>query len=179
MSWFLIVPHPDDLPSVGISSGWVTANSLCHPADIVFHLMLPGWLNSGCYLIRVSYGNIIMSPRWQTLPLSHPDEIANFDFSHVVALRGFRSEYLYQLWRGSIWWKESYCADTIPLSDIAKSWADRPWIPCVTVKNHHTHHNTPSLSGVYLCQVWKWSLQWKESYGADVIFSPVFWQSHE
>ena len=66
----------------GISSGWVTANFLCHPD--VFHLMSSagwGWLNWDWYLIRVSYGNVIMSSGWHTLPfLRHPDEIANFDF---------------------------------------------------------------------------------------------------
>ena len=85
--------HPDDLPGVGISSGWVTANSLCHPDDILFHFMSPGWLNWGWFLIRMSYGNVIMSSGWDTLPfLSHPDEIANFDFpQHAVALQRFRN----------------------------------------------------------------------------------------
>ena len=84
--------HPDDLAGVGISSGWVTANSLCHPDDMLFHLMSSGWLKWGWYLIRMNYGNVIMSPGWHTLPfLSHPDEIANFDFSqHTVALQRFR-----------------------------------------------------------------------------------------
>ena len=85
--------HPDDLPGVGISSGWVTANSLCHPDDIIFHFMSSGWLNWGWFLIRMSYGNVIMSSGWDTLPfLSHPDEIANFDFpQHAVALQRFRT----------------------------------------------------------------------------------------
>ena len=84
--------HPDDLPGVGISSGWVTANSLCHQDDILFHFMSSGWLNWGWFLIRMSYGNVIMSSGWDTLPfLSHPDEIANFDFpQHAVALQRFR-----------------------------------------------------------------------------------------
>ena len=44
--------------------------------------MSSGWLNWGWYLIRMSYDNAIMSSGWHTLPfLSHPDEIANFDFS--------------------------------------------------------------------------------------------------
>ena len=40
----------------------------------------------------MSYGNVIMSSGWDTLPfLSHPDEIANFDFpQHAVALQRFR-----------------------------------------------------------------------------------------
>ena len=85
--------HPDDLPGVGISSGWVTAISLCHPDDILFHFMSSGWLNWGWFLIRVSYGNVIMSSGWDTLSfLSHPDEIANFDFPHhAVAPQRFRT----------------------------------------------------------------------------------------
>ena len=85
--------HPDDLPGVGISSGWVTAISLCHPDDLLFHFMSSGWLNWGWFLIRMSYGNVIMSSGWDTLPfLSHPDEIANFDFPHhAVALQRFRN----------------------------------------------------------------------------------------
>ena len=92
--WLIVdaLCHPDDLPGVGISSGWVTANSLCHPDDILFHFMSSGWLNWGWFLIRMSYGNVIMSSGWDALPfLSHPDEIANFDFpQHAVALQRFR-----------------------------------------------------------------------------------------
>ena len=92
--WLIVdaLCHPDDLPGVGISSGWVTANSLCHPDDILFHFMSSGWLNWGWFLIRMSYGIVIMSSGWDTLPfLSHPDEIANFDFPHhAVALQRFR-----------------------------------------------------------------------------------------
>ena len=42
----------------------------------------------------MSYGNVIMSSGWDTLPfLSHPDEIANFDFpQHAVALQRFRNK---------------------------------------------------------------------------------------
>ena len=83
--WLIVdaLCHPDDLPGLGISSGWVTANSLCHPDDILFRFMSSGWLNWGWFLIRMSYGNVIMSSGWDTLPfLSHPDEIANFDFPH-------------------------------------------------------------------------------------------------
>ena len=92
MTYRRCICHPDDLPGVGISSGWVTANSLCHPYDILFHFMSSGWLNWGWFLIRMSYGNVIMSSGWDTLPfLSHPDEIANFDFpQHAVALQRFR-----------------------------------------------------------------------------------------
>ena len=93
--WLIVdaLCHPDDLPGVGNSSGWVTANSLCHPDDILFHFMSSGWLNGGWFLIRMSYGNVIMSSGWHTLPfVSHPDEIANFDFpQHAVALQRFRT----------------------------------------------------------------------------------------
>ena len=96
--WLIVdaLCHPDDLPGVGNSSGWVTANSLCHPDDILFHFMSSGWLNGGWFLIRMSYGNVIMSSGWDTLPfVSHPDEIANFDFpQHAVALQRFRSTML-------------------------------------------------------------------------------------
>ena len=93
MTYRRCICHPDDLPGVGISSGWVTANSLCHPDDILFYFMSSGWLNWGWFLIRMSYGNVIMSSGWDTLPfLSHPDEIANFDFpQHAVALQRFRT----------------------------------------------------------------------------------------
>ena len=79
------------LLGVGISSGWVTANSLCHPDDIIFHLMSSGWLNWGWFLIWMSYGNVIMPSGWDTLVfLSHPDEIAKYDFpQHAVALQRF------------------------------------------------------------------------------------------
>ena len=94
--WLIVdaLCHPDDLPGVGISSGWVTANSLCHPDDILFHFMSPRWLNWGWFLIRMSYDNIIMSSGWDMLPfLSHPDEIANFDFPQdAVALQRFCSD---------------------------------------------------------------------------------------
>ena len=109
--WLIVdaLCHPDDLPGVGISSGWVTANSLCHPDDILFHFMSSGWLNWGWFLIRMSYGNVIMSSGWDTLPfLSHPDEIANFDFpQHAVALQRFRRpEPLPQIFRQQ-WWNDS------------------------------------------------------------------------
>ena len=93
MTYRRCICHPDDLSGVGISSGWVTANSLCHPDDILFHFMSSGWLNWGWFLIRMSYGNVIMSSGWDTRPfLSHPDEIANFDFpQHAVALQRFRT----------------------------------------------------------------------------------------
>ena len=98
--WLIVdaLCHPDDLPGVGISSGWVTANSLCHRDDILFHFMSSWWLNWGWFLIRMSYGNVNMSSGWDTLPfLSHPDEIANFDFpQHAVALQRFRTTRLKQ-----------------------------------------------------------------------------------
>ena len=114
--WLIVdaLCHPDDLPGVGISSGWVTANSLCHPDDILFHFMSSGWLNWGWFLIRMSYGNVIMSSGWDTLPfLSHPDEIANFDFpQHAVALQRFRTLLMCQnaTMRVNGAWIKRYCA---------------------------------------------------------------------
>ena len=60
---------------------------------MLFHFMSSGWLNWGWFLIRMSYGTVTMSSGWDTLPfLSHPDEIANFDFPHhAVALQRFRT----------------------------------------------------------------------------------------
>ena len=88
--------HPDDLPIPSISPGWVPVNSFGHPDDILFHLMSSRWLNWGWYLVWMSYGNVIMSSGWDTLPfLSHPNEIANFDFpQHAVALQRIRIELL-------------------------------------------------------------------------------------
>ena len=91
--WDQELTHPD---AFGIKWHYLIrteGNIVSHQDDIPFHLMSFGWLNWGCYLIRMSYGNIIMSSWWHTLPfLSHPDEIANFDFSqHVVALQRFRT----------------------------------------------------------------------------------------
>ena len=87
--------HPNDSAGVGISSWRVTATSLCHPGDIPLplHLMSSGWLNWCSYILQMSYKNVIMSSRWDTLPfLSHPDEIANLEFSqHTVALQPFRT----------------------------------------------------------------------------------------
>ena len=61
MTYPSILCHPDDLAEVGIWSGWVTAMLFCHPDEIHFHF------------------------------LSHPYEIANFDFPHhAVALQCFR-----------------------------------------------------------------------------------------
>ena len=75
-----------------ISSGWFKDAAVCHPDDLRFAWYHPdeiidfkssGWLSWNWCLIRMSYDNVIMSPsKWHTLPfLSHPDEIANFDFS--------------------------------------------------------------------------------------------------
>ena len=84
--------HPNDLAGVGISSRRVTVNSSYHPDDIRFQLMSSGWLNWGWYLIQMSYDNVIMSSKWDTLAfLNHPDDLANFDFSqHAEALQCFR-----------------------------------------------------------------------------------------
>ena len=83
----------DDLAGVGISYLLVTANSLCHLVGIPFHLMSSGWIDWDWYLILMSYGNVIMSSRSDTLPFwSHPDEIANLYFTqHAVVLRRLRT----------------------------------------------------------------------------------------
>ena len=62
--------------------------AVCHPDDIPYHHMSSGWLSWNWYLILMSYDNVIMSSGWHTiLFLSHPDEIASFNFSqHAVAL---------------------------------------------------------------------------------------------
>ena len=85
--------HPDELAPVRISSGWLLDTAVCHPDDISYHRMSSGWLSRNWYLIRMSYDNVIMSSGWHRLPfLSHPDEIANFDFPHhAVALQRFRN----------------------------------------------------------------------------------------
>ena len=56
--------------------------------------MSSGWLSWIWYLTRMSYDNAIMSSGRHTLPfLSHPDEIANFNFPHhAVARQLFRSD---------------------------------------------------------------------------------------
>ena len=65
-----------------MSSGW-------H----IIHRMSSGRLSRNWYLIRMSYDNAVMSSGWHRLPfVSHPDEIANFDFPHhAVALQRFRT----------------------------------------------------------------------------------------
>ena len=60
--------HPDDLAGVGISYWLVTAKALCPLVDIPFHLKSSGWLNWSWYLIRMSYSNVILSSRWDTIP---------------------------------------------------------------------------------------------------------------
>ena len=76
------VSHPDDLWPVLYAIRMTYFSILCHPDDL---------LNWGWYLTRMSYGIVIMSSGSDTLPfLSHPDEIAIFDFpQHAVALQRF------------------------------------------------------------------------------------------
>ena len=85
--------HPDELAPGRISSGWLLDTAVCHPDDISYHHMSSGWLSRNQYHIRMSYDTVIMSSGWHTLPfLSHPDEIAIFDFpQHAVALQRFRT----------------------------------------------------------------------------------------
>ena len=83
-----------------MSSGWLTWRWYIIRMSYGKFIMSSGWhalpfcvirMNWGWFLIR-SYGSVIMSSGWNTLPfLSHPDEIANFDFPHhAVALQRFR-----------------------------------------------------------------------------------------
>ena len=109
--------HPDDLAGVGISSGRVTTNSLCHPDDILFHIMSSVWLNWGWYLIRMSYGNVIMSSGWHTLPpyvigmtslrmVSHPDElrqcyyVIRMTYASIFKSSGWDSKFRFSTTRG-------------------------------------------------------------------------------
>ena len=79
--------HPDYWTMGSISSRWF--NYWQYLIGMTYgHCHLPsGWLSWSWNLIRMSYDNVIMSPGWHALPfLSHPDDIANFDFSqHTVA----------------------------------------------------------------------------------------------
>ena len=88
-----ILSHPGELAPGSISSGWLLDTAVCHPDDISYHHMSSGWLSRNWYIIRMSYDNVIMSSGWHTLLLlSHPDQIANFDFpQHAVALQRFRN----------------------------------------------------------------------------------------
>ena len=70
----------------------VTGRLWSKPTVHRWHIIQPDDLaeigiSSGCY------DNVIMSSGWHTLPfLSHPDEIANFDFPHhAVALQRLRT----------------------------------------------------------------------------------------
>ena len=93
---------PDDLRYCHISpgwhnvinsSGWVSSWQYLIRMTFGHHHISSGWLSRNWYIIRMSYNNVIMSSGWHTLPLlSHPDEIANFDFpQHAMALQRFRS----------------------------------------------------------------------------------------
>ena len=93
--WYNVIwnlSHPDEIVPGRISSEWLLDTAVCHSDDISYHHMSSGWLSRNWYLIRMSYDNVVMSSGWHTLPfLSHPDEIANFDFpQHAVALQRFR-----------------------------------------------------------------------------------------
>ena len=93
MTFDILLSHPVKLAPGSISSGWLLDTAVCHPDDISYHHMSSGWLSRNWYIIRMSYDNVIMSSGWHPLPLlSHPDEIANFDFpQHAVALQRFRT----------------------------------------------------------------------------------------
>ena len=75
------------------SSGWVNSWQYLIRMTFGHCSMSSGWHIISPYVIRMSYDNVIMSSGWHTLQLlSHPDEIANFDFpQHAVALQRFRT----------------------------------------------------------------------------------------
>ena len=168
--------HPDDLPGVGISSGWVTANSLCHPDDILVHFMSSGsgWLNWGWFLIRMSYGNVIMSSGWDTLPfLSHPDEIANFYFPHhAVALQRFRTITTVVCRNADIHYGDIIMiaiASQITTLTIVYSTVDSD-------ADQRGHRSSPSpafVRGIHRGQVHKWPVTRKMFPFDDVIMTVV------
>ena len=74
------------------SSGWVSSWQYLIRMTFGHCSMSSGWHIIPPYVIR-HYDNVIMPSGWHTLSLlSHPNEIANFDFpQHAVALQRFRT----------------------------------------------------------------------------------------
>ena len=98
--------------------------------------MSSGWLNWAWYLIRMSYGSVIMSSGWDTLPvLSHPDEIANFDFPHhAVALQRFRSKNMMLLFENKL--SYIFCVVGAGVTNAESAWwliklNQRCWLACL------------------------------------------------
>ena len=57
--------HPDKLAPGYISSGWLVADVLCHPDEIINLISKSsGWLSYSQYLIRMIYGHCKMSSGW-------------------------------------------------------------------------------------------------------------------
>ena len=153
---FELISHPDELAIARISTGWFMDTVVCHPDDISFHHMSPGWLSSNWYLIRMCYDNVILSSGWHTLPfLSHPDEIANFDFpQHVVALQRFRNN----------------VTDPVPISSSYWTHLEQHelyWVWC------HYVHCVMSLCSLYRfpCHL--------EGIFHDTAVSPIAWSRHQ
>ena len=69
------------------------SNAVCHTNGTPYYHMSPGWLSWNQFLIRMSYGNVIISSEWPTLLLLiYPNEKSDSDWSqHAVALQCFRS----------------------------------------------------------------------------------------
>ena len=86
------VSHPDDLIIGNISYEWLNYSEYLFRMTY-WHCSMPyGWLSWSWYLIGMTNGHVIMSSGWHTLLfLSHPNEIANFDFlQHAVAFKRLR-----------------------------------------------------------------------------------------
>ena len=84
MTYLALVSHPDELRQIHYVIRMTYSSILCHPDDLTEVGFPSGWVTAMFF----------MSSGWDTLPfLSHPDEIANFDFpQHAVALQRFRNK---------------------------------------------------------------------------------------
>ena len=134
MTYDVALCHPDEITNlIPKSSGWLSYSQYLIRMTYRRCIMSSGWLTWRWYPIRMSYGNVIMSSGWDTLPLlSHPDEIANFDFPHhAVALQRFRRNQICSFW----WNSDSWTFDQRFRSNIATSWFGWKWSISVSVKN--------------------------------------------
>ena len=133
------ISHPDDLTTGSISSEWLMDTALCHPDDISYHHMSCGWLRWHWSLIRISYDNVIMSSGWHAFPfLSHPDEIANFDFpQHAVAFQRFRTSVPVTRhvmgWKGNIRFGKKYSLFIVVGLRVCNSQRQTRVVDCICV----------------------------------------------
>ena len=125
---------------IGISSGWVTANSLCHPDDIPPTLKSSGWHTIPSYVIGMTLLRLV--PYLDELRrihyhnLCHPNEIVDFQLSqYAVALR-VRLE-LPWLHIDLTWWN-------------LNSWSSESGVICTwcTIKNHQRLQCGAALSSI-------------------------------